>query len=151
MSTYKNCAFTGHRYSLEELDLRLLDNVILNLIKSDVKNFYCGMAVGFDIAAAESILGFKKNYNVRLFACVPCAGQSEGFSESNKRRYQRILNECDGVIELSPSYFSGCMQARDRFLVNNCDVLVCYLRNKKGGTYYTVNYAEQKNIKIIEL
>lgn len=148
---YKNCAFTGHRYSLAELDVRLLDNVILNLIKSGVKNFYCGMAVGFDIAAAESVLSFKKDYDIRLFACLPCADQSEGFSESNKRRYQRILDGCDGVLELAPQYFKGCMQARDRFLVDNCDVLVSFLRNKKGGTYYTVNYAEQKNIKIIEL
>jgi len=146
-----NVAFTGHRRSVKELDINLLDRVILNLIKNGAKNFYCGMAIGFDLAAAESVLNFKKNYGVSLFACIPCPCQSDDYSESNKRRYARILEECDGEIILAPEYFKGCMHARDRFLVDNADVLVCYLRKKKGGTYYTVNYAAKKGIKIIEL
>lgn len=147
----ENCAFTGHRKSLAEFDVQLLDRVILNLIKSGVKNFYCGMAVGFDTAAAESVLNYKKTYDIKLFACVPCDGQSEGFSAENKRRYERILSGCDCEILLAPSYFKGCMHARDRFLVDNCDVLVSFLRKRSGGTYYTVNYAERKGVKIIRL
>lgn len=147
----KNCSFTGHRRSLKELDTNLLDRVILNLIKCGAENFYCGMAVGFDLAAAESVINLKKKYDVKLFACIPCEGQSEGYSKSNAKRYERILQNCDGKIIFAPHYFSGCMQQRDRFLVDCCDVLVCYLREKKGGTYYTVNYAKNKDIKIIEL
>lgn len=147
----QNCSFSGHRNSIKDLDLNLLDRVILNLIKSGVKNFYCGMAVGFDMAAAESVLNYKKNYDIKLFACIPCVGQSEDYSQSNKRRYDNILQHCDGEIILSDEYHKGCMHARDRFLVENCGVLVCFLRKEKGGTYYTVNYARQKNIKIIEL
>ncbi len=147
----KNCAFSGHRHSVKELDLNLLDRVILNLIKNGARNFYCGMAVGFDLAAAESVLNYKKDYNVKLFACIPCEGQSDGYSQINKRRYDDILRRCDGEIVLSDEYHRGCMLARDRFLVENCGVLVSFLRKEKGGTYYTVNYARQKNIKIIEL
>lgn len=147
----KNCAFSGHRHSIKELDLNLLDRVILNLIKSGTENFYCGMAVGFDLAAAESVINFKNNYDVKLFACIPCEGQSDGYSEINKRRYDYILQQCDGEIILSDDYCRGCMLARDRFLVENCGVLVSFLRKEKGGTYYTVNYARQKNKKIIEL
>lgn len=147
----KNCAFTGHRRQLAELDVNLLDRVILNLIKSGVKNFYCGMAIGFDLAAAESVLSFKKQYDVRLYACIPCENQTENYSESNRRRYDNVLSQCDGEIILYPSYFDGCMQARDRFLADNCDVLVSFLRKMKGGTFYTVNYAEKSGVKIIEL
>ena len=52
---------------------------------------------------------------------------------------------------LSPYYYDGCMQARDRFLVDNADVVVSFLRRKSGGTYYTVNYAATKGVKIIEI
>ncbi len=148
---YLNCAFTGHRRSLNGFDQALLDRVILNLVKGGTQNFYCGMAQGFDLAAAESVLSLKKHYTVNLYACIPCPEQTEGFSESNRIRYERILQNCDGQIILAPAYYKGCMQARDRFLVENCDVLVSFLRRKSGGTYYTVNYAKKSNVPVIEL
>lgn len=52
---------------------------------------------------------------------------------------------------ISDSYYDGCMFERDRMLVDSCDVLVCYIRRNFGGTFYTVNYAKQKNVSIIEL
>lgn len=148
---YENCAFTGHRHNLNGLNLQLLDRVILNLVKGGTRNFYCGMAQGFDLAAAESVLSLKKDYPVKLYACIPCPEQSESFTESNRLRYERILNDCDGQIILAPAYFKGCMQARDRFLVESCNVLVSFLRRKSGGTYYTVGYAKKCGIPVIEL
>ena len=43
------------------------------------------------------------------------------------------------------------MFERDRYLVDNSDLLVCFLRKNRGGTFYTVNYARKKGKKIIEL
>lgn len=56
----KSCAFTGHRYELKDFDAELLERVIKNLIISGVVIFYCGMAVGFDLAAAECVISLKK-------------------------------------------------------------------------------------------
>lgn len=148
---YNNCAFTGHRVLDSRFDEELLDRVILNLIKSGTRNFYCGMALGFDMQAAEIVLRHKKNYDVRLCACIPCEEQNKYYSEKDKRRYENILSACDEKIVFSYEYVEGCMQERDRFLVDNCDVLVCFLRKKSGGTHYTVKYAKQQAVKIIEL
>lgn len=147
----KSCAFSGHRYGLEEFDVNLLDRVIKNLIISGTDTFYCGMAVGFDLAAAESVLSLKKIYPVRLIACIPCEGQNDSFSGHDRTRYERILKNCDEQIFLAPRYYKGCMQERDKFMVDNCDILVCFLRKSDGGTYYTVNYAKKKGLKIIEV
>lgn len=148
---YTNCAFTGHRVLDSQFDVTLLDRVILNLIKSGARNFYCGMAIGFDTEAAEIVLRYKKSYDIRLCACIPCETQSKYFSVKEKRRYEEILSSCDEKIVFYPEYTPGCMQKRDRFLVDNCDVLVAFLRKKYGGTYYTVNYAKKHGKKIIEL
>lgn len=148
---YKNCAFTGHRALDSRFNRELLDRVILNLIKSGTRNFYCGMAIGFDMQAAEAVLRYKESYDIKLCACIPCEAQSKYFSAKEKERYEKILCACDEKIVLSTEYTPGCMQERDRFLVDNCDVLVAYLRKKYGGTYYTVSYAEKQNKKIIEL
>lgn len=148
----KICAFTGHRnlygYSFDRC---LLDRVNEHLIKNGVDTFLCGMAVGFDTECAQSVLTLKEKYDVKLVACLPCANQSDTFSQKNKLIYNTILEKCDEVITLAPVYRSGCMHARDRYMVDNSDVLVCFLRKNFGGTFYTVNYAKKLGKKIIEL
>lgn len=148
----KKCAFTGHRVlSCYDFDTALLDRVILNLIKNGIEEFYCGMAQGFDLAAAESVLQYKKDFKIKLIACLPCPEQADNFSQKNKARYESVLERCDEKVIISPEYQRGCMHARDRYLVENCGVLVCFLRKHSGGTHYTVNYAKKLNRKIIEL
>lgn len=146
------CAFSGHR-NLKSLDFdnSLLDRVVHDLIKTGTTEFLCGMAYGFDLAAAETVLAYKKDYDIKLTACLPCANQTDTFSKNNKLRYNTILNSCDEVITLSPAYYRGCMHERDRYLVDNSDVLVCFLRRNSGGTFYTVNYAKKLGKKIIEI
>lgn len=150
--TEKICAFTGHR-NLNEycLDYKLLDRVVINLLKTGTTGFLCGMALGFDIAAAESVLSYKDDYGAKLTACLPCADQCHGFSERSKQKYFEVLERCDEVITLAPSYFSGCMHARDRYMVENSEILVSFLRKQSGGTFYTVSYAKKLGKKIIEL
>ena len=149
---YKTCAFSGHRnLNGYDFDSALLDRVILNLIKNGTENFLCGMALGFDMTAAESVIQLKKQFSIKLTAVLPCEDQSESFSEANKARYNRILNCCDEVITLSKEYYKGCMHARDRYLVENAQAVVCFLRKHSGGTYYTVNYAKKLNVPLIEL
>lgn len=148
---YLNCAFTGHRYDTADLDTALLDRIILNLMKGGTKNFYCGMAMGFDLTAAQIVLKYKNLYGAKLIACVPCPEQADGYSQKDREIYNYALSNCDVKIMLAPYYFSGCMHRRDRFLVDNCNVLISYLRSESGGTYYTVNYARKVNANIIEI
>ena len=148
----KVCAFTGHRnlagYDFDELPLA---RVVTNLVKNGVKRFLCGMAVGFDMKAAQTVIVLKRSYDIELVACLPCSNQSERFSAKNKMLYDEILACCDEVIVLEDEYSKGCMLRRDRFMVDNCDTVVCFLRKNSGGTYYTVNYAKETGKKLIEL
>ncbi len=149
---YKVCAFSGHRnLNAYPLDYSLLDRVTENLIKSGTEKFLCGMALGFDFAAAECVINLKKMYKINLTACIPCADQSAVYSRTGRLRYENILDCCDEVITLSESYTSGCMHGRNRFMVDNSDVLICFLRKKSGGTFYTFNYAKKSGKTVIEL
>lgn len=148
---YTTCAFTGHRILGTDFDYNLLDRVIYNLLQGGTENFLCGMAMGFDLAAAESLLQYKKQFDFNLVACVPCVGQEDTFSQKGREKYYKILGECGEVHVLADGYYDGCMLARDRYLVDNCDVLVAYRRRTRGGASYTVNYAAKKGVRIIEL
>ena len=145
------CAFTGHRDLGENFDYSALETQILKLVESGADTFLCGFAIGFDLTCAECVISLKEKYNLKLVACIPCENQQKYFSRENKLRYERALELCDEKITLAPCYFNGCMQARDRFMVDGADIILAYLKKNSGGTYYTVNYAKKKEKEIIFL
>lgn len=137
----KTCAFTGHRELERDFSQRKLKKEIEALINRGVDTFYCGMALGFDLCAAETVLKIKKRTPfIKLIACIPCYGQEKHYSEKDKQRYVRILKEVDEQIVLSDVYFGGCMLARNRYMADKADILVAYLKKESGGTAYTVKY-----------
>lgn len=145
----KTCAFTGHREVGDDLDLPLLETCVEEFIADGYNCFLCGMARGFDLIAADLILKLKeKHCDIKLIACVPCPNQSKFYHQEEKTKYDRILSVCDDVLTVSSHYFNGCMQVRDRYMVDNSSLIIAYSRNKTGGTYYTVNYASSHNKKI---
>ncbi len=140
------CAFTGHRNIKEDFSEEKLEKSVLYLIENrNVDTFLCGMARGFDLIAGQLIIKLKGKYPyLKLIACVPCRGQESLFSSQAAKLYSDTLKGCDEVKVLSERYYNGCMQARDRYMVDNADVVLGYLNEGSGGTYYTVSYAEQK-------
>ena len=145
----KTCAFTGHRQVEDNFDVVRFKEAVCAFIEEGYTTFLCGMAVGFDMLAAETVLKLKENYPlIKLVACVPCEGQSRYFHSDQKARYERILKSCDEVKVLNDHYYRGCMQARDRYMVDNCSLLIAYKRVNEGGTYYTLKYALSENKRI---
>lgn len=143
------CAFTGHRQIEENFDAVRFEEVLSVLIEEGYVEFLCGMAVGFDMLAARTVLKLKESYpHIKLIACVPCKGQDRYFSAGDKQEYNKILKACDEVKVLSDSYYKGCMQARDRYMVDNSSLLIAYKRVNEGGTYYTLNYALSQSKRI---
>ena len=138
-SEYKTCAFTGHRVLEKDFSKAKLKKETEAQIKNGVEIFFNGMAMGFDLAAAECVLALKKKYpQIKLIACVPCYGQEKYFSETDKRRYVEILKNTDERMILSDHYFQGCMQARDKYMAERADVLIAYCNKPTGGAAYTV-------------
>ena len=140
-----SCAFTGHRNLNADFSLKELKIKIEGLIKEKkVNTFYCGMAMGFDLYAGEIVAKLKKKYPVRLIACVPYYGQEKGYLEDYKKRYVKLLKACDEQVLLSEKYYRGCLLQRNRYMVDNSQFLICYLREQMGGTFYTVKYFKKK-------
>ena len=149
MNIENTCAFTGHRQMEDNFDVFRLEEIITSYIEEGYTTFLCGMAVGFDMLAAEIVLKLKNVFpELKLIACIPCEGQSKYFSAADKQRYKSILQQCGEVRILSDKYYRGCMQARDRYMVENSRLVIAYKRVNEGGTYYTLNYALSLNKRI---
>ena len=65
--------------------------------------------------------------------------------------YERIKAQADKVVYTAQQYTPGCMHRRNRHLVDNSGVCVCYLTKGSGGTAYTVRYAENYGREVINL
>lgn len=152
----KVACFSGHRKLPENCSkLRAnLEKVIIELIERGVVFFGNGGAVGFDALAATTVLKLKEEYpHIRLVMVLPCPPEEQSlkWNEEQKKRYYELLDQADKVRVLSPRYTSGCMLDRNRHLVDCSAYLICYLRERHGGTFYTVRYAEQRGLKILRL
>lgn len=137
----KTCAFTGHRNLGDDFSVKELDKQIEEVIKKGVEIFYNGMAMGFDLLAAERVLAVKRKFpQIKLIACVPFYGQEKYFSETDKKRYDKILKKADEVMTLSEKYYKGCLHERNRYMAERGDILITYCKEETGGTAYTVKY-----------
>ena len=133
----------------EDLKNRL-SKQIEKLIKDGADEFFSGMARGVDIWAAEAVLELKRTYpNIKLTAVIPCPEQADSWSREDRDRYDRILEACDKKLVISPHYSKGCMQKRNKALVDVCDILVAVFDGQSGGTKQTVSYAESKGRKTV--
>lgn len=152
----KSLAFTGHRTvpveRQDEIRARLVEAVSL-AYKSGITCFYSGMAMGFDLMAAETVLLLKGKYpDIRLIAVVPFRRQSCRWPSMEKEHYQKIISRADRVIVLSEHYFKGCLPRRNDFMLeHSCGVIAYYDSKPYGGTFYTCREAMKKGMDIVNL
>lgn len=152
----KTVCFSGHRIICEpvsELETRLRA-AIVNCIRGGATRFIVGGALGFDTLAEQTVLRLRSVYSqITLTLALPCPPEEQTTRWTVEQRavYFKILAEANEIAVVSPHYTNGCMQKRNRFMIDNSDKLICYLRQKSGGTYYTVNYAQKEGGLIIKL
>ena len=149
-------AFSGHRsvpeHRKEEMKKKLRGKIRL-LYAMGIRNYFCGMALGFDMLAAEMVLSLKSELpQLKLIAVVPFKGQSARWSYNEQTRYKAILTRCDDAILLSQAYYNGCLLRRnDYMLSHSCGLVVFFDGKPKGGTFYTYRKAKSLGMDIINL
>ena len=149
------CCFTGHREIPPEKRAEIakqLEQVIVNLYQRDVRFYGAGGARGFDCLAAQTVLRLQESCpDMKLILVLPCLTQTRSWRPEDIAEYERIKAQADKVVYTARQYTRGCMFKRNRHLVDNSSVCVCYLTKDSGGTAYTVDYAEKKGLEIINL
>ncbi|MDE6623259.1 MAG: DUF1273 domain-containing protein [Alistipes sp.] len=144
-------AFTGHRTYDGSAD-EALRRTIADLRARGLRTFLSGMAVGFDLAAAEAVLACRSDMpDLRLIAVVPFRGQESRFPPTERERYRQILAQADRTVVLAPTYHTGCYLVRNDYLVGHAATLVAWYDGSPGGTRYTVQRALRRGLEFIQL
>lgn len=149
------CCFTGHRIISKE-DMPFIKDRIKKeaeaLINKGILYFGAGGALGFDMYAAEAVLELRNKYpGIRLVLVLPSRDYDSLWSDSQRKRYSAIRESADKITYMEEKYKPGCMHKRNRHLVDHSSVCIAYIRKEKGGTYYTVKYAKEHGLKIINI
>ena len=156
------CAFTGYRPEkfpfgdneadprCEQLKQRIFCE-ILRMTRDGVSVFMSGMARGVDLWAAEAVLqiqNVKPSQKIELWAIVPYDRQPLPWSAKERARYQHILEQAARVEYISHDYYNGCLQKRNRYMVDHATHLLAVYDGQPGGTASTIRYARKKGLEI---
>lgn len=151
----QTCCFTGHRVLLQDKLLQIqtrLEEEVVKLIHQGVSYFGAGGALGFDTLAALTIIKLKQKYpQIRLILVLPCREQTKTWKAHDADVYQEILAQADKVVYTAEHYYAGCMQRRNRHLVEHSAFCICYLAQQCGGTCYTVHCAKRAGLQVLNL
>lgn len=151
-----SACFTGHRKVFEGSKSQLKSKVgqtIVSLYERGVTCYYCGMAIGFDMLAAEVVLELKDTCpDIQLIAVVPFRRQYVRYSETDKKRYFRLLGKADRQIILREDYSDRCYLQRNDYMLEHSMHVIAYFDGKpKGGTFYTYNRALRRQMNVVNL
>lgn len=150
-------AFTGHRTihpdhltSIKEF----LSSLLSQFYDLGFRDFFCGMAIGFDLLASETLVELKKSYpEMRLIAVIPFKDQEKFFSPQDKDRYKKVLETADQCICLSEHYYRNGYRDRNQYMIDNCDNVIAYFdgQTSKSGTAQTIRMAYHSNKPVINI
>lgn len=145
-------AFTGHRSYRGEAESELR-SLVERLYSEGYRTFLSGMAPGFDLAAAISILQLRKQYHdIRLIAVVPYDGFRDMCHNADRALYDMVIDQADYIVTVSDIRGTMGFLQRNNYLIDNSSAVVAWWNGgKKSGTGYTVHRAKHQHKPIYNL
>lgn len=139
-------AITGHRPNKLFYDYNLKSSFVKK-IKEKIEKFLeekkpdyvmSGMALGIDTLFA--LIALEKE--IPLIAAIPFEGQETVWPKESQDLYKKILDQCYEIKIVSEGGFSSDkMMKRNKWMVNNCDILIAVWNGSPGGTANCIRYA----------
>ena len=159
----ESCCFTGHRseklpWGDNESDVRCLalkeriHEAVETAYANGFRHFICGMARGCDTYFCEEVMALRARHReVTIEAAIPCAEQAERWDEADRGRYHELVERCDYETVVQERYSPGCMQRRNRYMVDHATFLIAVHDGNSGGTRNTLEYALRRQINVMIL
>ncbi|MBE6990051.1 MAG: DUF1273 domain-containing protein [Ruminococcaceae bacterium] len=157
-----SCCFSGYRtgklpWGEDENDPRCtalkrrLRDAIEAACDEGYTHFICGMASGVDLYCCEIVQELRRERPITLEAAIPCEGQADTWPTRQRARYEALLHGCDYETLVQREYTPGCMQRRNRYMVDHASLLIAVFDGQEGGTRRTIEYALQQGLHIIDI
>ena len=137
----QTATFIGHStcFGLNEFEI---EAKIKELIFAGITTFLCGGMGDFDRICSAAVFRLKKGFpHIKLLLVIPYIS----FAKNASDIYDEIIYP-EGFEKF---HFKKAIIMRNRYLVDNSFVAICYIKNKPSRAYNTFEYASKQNIDII--
>lgn len=150
-------AVTGHRpsklwgYDYSHPGYTKLAQKLANTLREvGATHLISGMALGADQVFAMVGVQLRPKCGWTVEAAVPCANHDSKWAPESKQLNKQLLTQVDRVTYVSDKpYTSRCMQDRNIYMVNNCDILIAVWDGSTGGTSNCIKYAVAQDKSVI--
>ncbi|MBR2591239.1 MAG: DUF1273 family protein [Clostridia bacterium] len=145
----KICSFFGHREVFKDLSEALEQAINEAISAYGITTFYVGGHGEFDKQAARAVRAAKRNYpQIKLVLILPYfTNKLNAYKEDYESYYDNIIIP----IELADVHPKSAITKRNRWMVDESKVIICYIQRDFGGAFDAVNYASKKVRIVIKI
>lgn len=139
----KVCCCFGHRDVSEDISDSLEAIIKELIIKEGVNVFLTGDRGNFDLCFALTVFRMKGKYpKIKLHLVEPYFTQKLNTNSF----YYEMMYDSITIPEVSANApYRAAIPIRNRWMVDNSDFVIAYIRHDHGGAYNAVKYAEEKH------
>ena len=139
----KTALFVGHG-ECYGVDAAEISAAIRKLVEHGITDFLCGGMGDFDWRCAGAASRLKSEFpEIRIFLVIPYLT----FSIRDKEMFDDIIYP-EGFEKY---HFKAAITQRNRYMVRNSSVALCYVSHSWGGAVKTYEYAKRQGLQIVNL
>ena len=141
--------FFGHRdiYNFKEVEKQLYEIICRILQIHPFVVFYIGRNGDFDVHAASVLKRARKdmeNEDNEIICVLP-------YNISDIEYYEKYYDEVFIPECIEKTHPKGAITKRNKWMVEQADLVICYVERNKGGAYAAMKYARSLGKKTINL
>jgi len=143
----KICCFFGHSDTDDSVYPLLYDEAEKHITQYNVTTFYVGNYGNFDRMSVTVLKELKRKYSHIEIVLVLAYLPTEKMERFETNSYDSTLYP-EG-LETVPQRFA--INCRNRWVAEQSDCLIAYVRESYGGAYESLRYALRKGKQIVNL
>ena len=144
----KACCGFGHRNVFENISSKL-DNAVEEAIAQGCEIFYTGAMGDFDSLFSSAVRSAKKVYpHIKLIGVKPYLTND---INTDKDYYTALYDDIIIPDELAGIHPKAAIKARNRWMIDNSDIVLIYTVRNFGGAYEAKRYAERNGKRLIKI
>ena len=134
--------------------LKKAEQVIADLYARGVYYYGCGGDIGFDTLMAQTCFELQESGSfplMRVILVYPFYRFNDNWNSYEKQIFLELHQKYDKEVCISEVPCREAYYARNRHLVDGSAYCISYCVEQNSGSGYTVRYAQNKGLEIIDL
>ena len=146
------CTFAGHRdLFLPDAERKILKALDSILESDDEFVFYTGGMGEFDSKCASAVRMVRHRFQEKRLRLVLVLPYMTNGVNTDKNYFETEYDDVMIPMDLADLYPKAAIRKRNRWMVDQSDILLACVYRDFGGAYDTMQYALRKGVRVFNL